>query len=37
MDDVRAVVASARAYLDIQSQAELERLAKSVAVPGSPL
>lgn len=31
VDDLRAGVASARTYLDIQSQAELERLAKSIA------
>lgn len=30
-DDLRAVVASARVYLDIQSQAELERLATSLS------
>jgi hypothetical protein len=29
-DDLRAVVASARGYVDIQSQAELDRLAKSL-------
>jgi hypothetical protein len=31
VEDLRAVVASARPYLDIQSQAELDRLAKSIA------
>jgi hypothetical protein len=36
-DDLRAVVASARAYLDIQSQVELERLAASLAAPISPV
>lgn len=32
-DDLRAVVASARGYLDIQSQAELDRLARSLGTP----
>lgn len=35
-DELRALVASARSYLDIQSQTELDRLAKTVAATLPP-